>query len=56
MSNKIHQSSNAEDAYIEHEIRLTEDEYRVAYEVFNAAIQLLNADANADRRDRNDHK
>ena len=43
---KVHQISNAEDAYIEHEIRLTEDEYRVAYGLFNTAIQLLNADAN----------
>lgn len=46
MFGKVHQISNAEDAYVEHEIRLTEDEYRVAYGVFNTVIQLLNADAN----------
>ena len=46
MFGKVHQISNAEDAYIEHEIRLTEDEYRVAYGIFNTIIQLLNADEN----------
>lgn len=46
MFGKVHQISNAEDAYVEHEIRLTEDEYRVAYGIFNTVIQLLNADAN----------
>lgn len=46
MFDKRIQISNAEDAYVEHEIRLTEDEYRVAYGVFNTVIQLLNADAN----------
>lgn len=46
MFGKVHQISNAEDAYIEHEIRLTEDEYRVAYGIFNTVIQLLNADEN----------
>ena len=42
----VHQNSNTEDVYIEHEIRLTEDEYRVAYGVFNTVIQILNADVN----------
>ena len=46
MFGKVHQISNAEDAHIEHELRLTEDEYRVAYGVFNTVIQLLNADVN----------
>ncbi len=42
MFGKVYQIGNA----IEHEIRLTEDEYRVAYGVFNTVIQLLNADKN----------
>lgn len=46
MFGKVHQISNAEDAYIEHEIRLTEDEYQVAYGIFNTAIQLLRASTN----------
>lgn len=46
MFGKAHQISNTEDAYVEHEIRLTEDEYRVAYGIFNTVIQLLNADVN----------
>lgn len=45
MFDKRIQISNAEDAYVEHEIRLTEDEYRVAYGIFNTIIQLL-ADVN----------
>ena len=43
---KVYQISNSEDAYIEHELRLTEDEYRVAYGIFNTVIQILNADVN----------
>ena len=46
MFDKRIQISNAEDAYIEHEIRLTEDEYKVAYGVFNTVIHLLSTYAN----------
>ena len=42
----VHQNSNAEDVYIEHELRLTEDEYKVAYGVFNTVIHLLSTYAN----------
>lgn len=46
MFDKRIQISNDEDAYIEHEIRLTEDEYKVAYGCFNTIIQFLHANAN----------
>lgn len=40
------QISNAEDAYIEHEIRLTQDEYRIAYSCFTMILQLLQPNTN----------
>lgn len=40
------QISNAEDAYIEHEIRLTQDEYRIAYSCFIMILQLLQPNTN----------
>ncbi len=43
---KVHQISNADDAYIEHEIRLTQDEYRVAYSCFGMILQLLQPNTN----------
>ena len=48
MFGKVHQISNSEDAYIEHEIRLTEDEYKVAYGVFNTVIHFLSTYANVE--------
>ena len=46
MFSPVHQFGNDEDACIEHEIRLTEDEYRVAYGCFNTIIQFLHANGN----------
>lgn len=46
MFGKVHQISNAEDAYIEHEIRLTQDEYRIAYSCFTMILQLLQPNTN----------
>lgn len=46
MFDKRIQISNAEDAYIEHEIRLTQDEYRVAYSCFTMILQLFQPNTN----------
>lgn len=46
MFGKVHQIGNAEDAYIEHEIRLTQDETRVAYSCFIMILQLLQPNTN----------
>lgn len=43
---KVHQIGNDEDAYIEYEIRLTQDEYRIAYSCFTMILQLLQPNTN----------